>query len=116
MRLPRMSTRGWMIAVGLIGLNLAAAIATSKCYPRPTPYLPVGYGGGGWYIQYSAEGRVEEGEVNLETGYKRRTRVWRLPPRPTLLQIWFPVIAGVGISLLTLGVAWRRFDLQGRTG
>ncbi|MBX6314881.1 MAG: hypothetical protein IRY99_18485 [Isosphaeraceae bacterium] len=107
MRRPCMlfTVRQMMIMVALVGLNLAGAIATSKYYPRP-PYLSVGYGNGRGFIYYKADGTILQGSGNAETGY-RLTRVIRRPPRPSLLQIWSPVLASVAITLGVLVVAVR---------
>ena len=97
-----------MIAVALIGLNLAAVVSTSAFYPRPRPPARVKIANGRGYVSYLVEGQVEYGRGNAETGY-RRTRVELLTPRPTLLRIWSPVIASAGASILVLGVAARRW-------
>jgi hypothetical protein len=94
-----------MIVVALVGLNLAGVIATSKFYPRPMPPLPVTVVDRNMYIRYHGDGGVEEGVYAPETGYRRRTRVRRIPPRPTLLRIWTPVIGGATITLLAVVVA-----------
>jgi hypothetical protein len=109
MRVPRVrfTVRRMMVLVALISLNLAAAISTSRFYPRPRPPVPVTIGNGRGYVSYRVDGLVEYGVGNAETGY-RRTRVMLPTRRPTLLRIWSPVVAGVGLSLLTLGLATRR--------
>ena len=108
MRRPRVrfTVQRMMVAVALVGLNLAAAVSTSGFYPRPRPPSPVLVGGRGGYVSTMTEGRVEYGVGDLETGY-RRTRVELLRPRPTLLRIWSPVIAGAAASILVLAVATR---------
>jgi hypothetical protein len=102
----RFTLRWMMVAVAIVGLNLAAAISTSRCYPRPRPPSPVMVGNGRGYVSYMSEGQVEYGVGNAETGY-RRTRVELLRPRPTLLRIWSPVIASVVASILVLTVATK---------
>ena len=104
MRQPRwkFTTRGLMLAMVLIGFNLAGARATWSCYPLPPTPHPIGYGGRGGYIQYRADGSVEEGIHNLETGYRRVVAVWP-SPHPGLLRIWSPFLTTLAITLLILG-------------
>jgi len=89
-----------MLAVALIGVNLAGAIATSRSYPRPAIPLPIGVGGKGAYVSTHPDGSSEYGEENLEIGYRRTTRVITRPPRATLLQICAPVIHSSALTLL----------------
>lgn len=94
----RLTVQRVMVLVALVALNLAAALATSKYYPRP-PQLSFGYGGGQGSIWYLSDGSVQLGSGNAE--FQLEHIVWRLLP-PTLLQIWSPVIAAAAITILVL--------------
>lgn len=117
MRRPRVriTVCGLMFAVALVGLNLAASIATSKHYPRKV-YLPViisngdehgrtMYYGDGSVIYY--EGDPFDNKMPLEDRPHVVVRPPR-PPPPSILRIWSPVIASGTVTLLALVVAWRR--------
>lgn len=102
-RNTQFSVRWAMIAVALIGLNLGAALATSRYYPRP-PQISVGYGGGQGSIWYLSDGSILLGSGNAEFQLEHVVR--RLPPL-TLLQIWSPVIAAAAVTVLVLILASR---------
>ncbi len=112
MRCPRVlfTTRGMMITVALVGLNLAGAIATSKYYPRKY-ILQVSSTSRGRLYTTMLDGSVIEEEWNPRVGVPpgSRPRVVQPPnPPPTLLRIWTPVIAAATITLLILMGASRR--------
>jgi hypothetical protein len=118
MRRPRarLTVRWMMIAVALVGLNLAGAIAISRFYAQAVPTtvpvpLPHTVQAGGRFITYHADGSITTVSGNLEdpTPLKDRPSTLLKPPTRRLplphLRIWFPVIASVTISLLVIGVA-----------
>jgi hypothetical protein len=102
------NVRSLLVAVAMVGVNLAGAIATSKYYPRSHFHV----GGGGWgsafffrdqygliytyVLTYDARGRA----------LYRLKEVVREPLPPTLLHIWAPVMASVSITLLVLAGSW----------
>jgi hypothetical protein len=94
-----------LIAMALLGLNLAGARATSRYY-HTKPYLPVTIGNGRGYLSHKVGGIVEIGEGNAETGY-RRTRIVRRLSLASLVGIWWPVTVSAAITLLVLVVARR---------
>jgi hypothetical protein len=108
MRRPRLrfKVRGLMLAVVLVGLNLAAVRETSRFYPRPRLPMPIGYGNGRGAVFYGDD-RITYYKGNAETGYSVTRVEFRPPRRPSLLRIWAPVAASVGISLMTLVLAWK---------
>jgi hypothetical protein len=98
----RFTTRSLMLVTLLAGLNLGAALATSRHFPRPSPirvavnnesaptiFLPDEDG-----IGYVYRGDMKRG--------RRIAAVRREPLPPTLLEIWSPVMFSVSISLLIL--------------
>jgi hypothetical protein len=98
--------RSMMIAVALVGLNLAAAIATWNGLPREQTHK-ISSGPRVW-PPHDVDGpvsvRFDLG--NLETG-ERLVRVVRRR-RPTLVEIWSPAIASVSITLIVLHTLWRQ--------
>jgi hypothetical protein len=95
-----------MIGVALVDLNLGAALATSKYYPRRT-IASVRIWSGQRSVTIKPDGSTDYGAGNFETGYRRTLVVWRpLPPR--LLQVWSPLIASVACTLLVVLVPWWR--------
>ena len=134
----RFTLRSLMIAVALVGINIAGAIATAKHYPsqsnsgrgssdRPrrqsisksTAFI-ISKEGRGWsrgssFIFSRADGTIEIGRRRYGT---RRTDIKRIvlpPPPPTLLQIWSPLIASILVTILVLVVACERPALQHRS-
>jgi hypothetical protein len=105
----RFRVRSLIIAVALVGLNLAGAMATSRYYPRrqPRPIGPIIGSNRGYTAHYSDSSRVF---VDDGRGGFRLLRIERhSPPPPSLLQIWSPVIASASITLLIL-IAWRAIE------
>lgn len=126
----RLTVRGLGIAVALIALNLAGAIATARSYPRPI-FLPVLVNKHGDGLQLIREGdgayaisnrrvagglcvdrtdgsrTLYAGDINDPRPLEHRPHLVIRPPRPTLLRIWAPVLAGASITLLTLTLALR---------
>jgi hypothetical protein len=105
MQLPRvrLTVRSLIIAVALVGINLAAAIVTSNYYLRKQPHIVSAFGNGNRFVASFSDGSVRVGEGDLGTGKYRFTRIEPPPPPPpSLLQIWSPVIASVSITLLAL--------------
>lgn len=94
-----------LIAVALVALNLAAAVATSRHYPRKhaTPHRGVA---GGSFLLFDGEAtRQIYDPVDIELGKPieyRLTRVIIHPRRPSLLAIWSPILASASITLLVL--------------
>jgi len=82
-------------------------MTTSKHYPRAPGSLPTGCGDGGWCIQCNADGSVEYILEDFGTGFRRTTRTKRRSPMPTLLDVWWPVLASTAISLLVLFIVLR---------
>jgi hypothetical protein len=104
-RLPRLqfSVRAILVAILLVGLNIAAARATLGYYPRQ----PV-VGGRHWnFFGYIHTGTRPDGsEVKYWVGpndnifHLKNPHMIR-PPRTTLLRIWSPVMGSIAVSLLT---------------
>jgi hypothetical protein len=97
--------RQMMVAVLLAALNLSAALATSKHYPRP---VLSGKGHGGAYV--TTMNRPDGSLVVYKgMGFGPFTDPHMvIQPRPTLLRIWSPVVGSVAISLAAVGVALSR--------
>lgn len=97
----RLSVRGAIVAVALVALNLAAALAAARHYPRPAlPFYP--------YMNTTVI--APDGSIFLydhEAPPGKPPRLLR-PPRPTLLKIWSPVAASAAFTLLVLFIALRR--------
>jgi hypothetical protein len=95
-----------MLVVVLVGLNLAAVRETSRFYPRPQLPMRTISGNGRGAIAYEND-KITYFKGNAETGYTV-TGVEFLPPRrPSLMRIWAPVAASIGVSLMTLALAWK---------
>jgi hypothetical protein len=88
-----------LILVALAALNIRAGIETASHYPRPKATLF--YVGEGRGIPSSAKPRVMRFDM------------------PSLPQVWFPVIASGGFTLLVLLITFRgsigRFGLPFRS-
>ncbi len=93
MRFPRLdcTTRGLMIAVILIGVNLAAALGTWECYPRPDTFPRFAGSRRHW--------------ANAPSAF-----LWP-SPNPSLLRVWSPVITSLSISLAALWYLYSRKSL-----
>jgi|GEM_PF-3852291 len=102
-------TLGWvMLGIVLIALNLTAAHAVSRYYPRSTPPftpLQVRYGNGRGLALYRPNGSILLMK-DVKIGYQLTHRVWPIPS-PTTLQIWSPLIASLAISVLVLALMSR---------
>ena len=105
----RFTVRRMMVAVALVGLNLAGADATCGAWP-PT-HLSMSYGNGRGITHFHADGRVVVGEGNAETGYRRMRTV--RPSRPSLARVCAPACAAVAITLMALVLApqWPRVSV-----
>ncbi len=109
--LPRLqfSVRAILVAILLVGLNIAAARATLGHYPRP----PVGghHSNFGGYISrsYLPDGSEVEYWVgpNDNIFHLKNPHMIR-PPRTTLLRIWSPVTGSIAGSLLIIVVMMSR--------
>ncbi|MGP0064669.1 MAG: hypothetical protein ACLQGP_13860 [Isosphaeraceae bacterium] len=115
-RLPqmRLTVRSSLIGVALVGLNLAAALATANAggdWPRRS--MVVG-GRTPGDVYRAVDGRDEYGVGCLYAGYfhttdgrgsVRLSEVWRAPLPATRLQVWSPVIASVSITVLVLALS-----------
>lgn len=114
MRLIRaLSTvRGLSIAIALIALNIAAAIRTSRDYPRPVVHPDMMIGNGRGFSIYHADGSVDVGVGNAETGW-HLTKKAAIPPRKTLLAIWAPVIGATSLTILVAAFAMRKQPSRG---
>lgn len=124
MRLPssRFTIRSALIGVALVGLNLAAALATANAggdWPQPRLMPPSRRGGDLCAVDGRDEygvGCLYNGPFNMSDGRGslRLTEVWRAPLPATPLQVWSPFIAGVSITVLVLVLSsWSR---SGRPG
>lgn len=91
-----------MLVVALAGLNAASAVRTLRAYPLPALPVPVFVGNGRGGIGYGSDGSVSHYAGNAETGYRLVHVEWPTP-RPTLLEIWTPLIASVAFSLVVVG-------------
>lgn len=130
----RFTTRSLMIAVALIGLNLAGAMATAKHYPkwsrqgressaRPHPQVFKNWGviltkegrgltqGRSFIFSYHS-GKTEIGRGRYGTGRQRIERIVLRPPPPNILQIWSPLVASTSLTILVLVVPWERRALS----
>lgn len=103
------SVRAVLAAIAIIAINLAAARATSRHYPRPRIFpttIAMGHqvfvnGEDGGYIVYKRD---------MRTGRRYDPQVIR-PPLPSLLRVWSPVIGSTTLTLVVLvllGVRRRR--------
>jgi hypothetical protein len=71
--------------------------------------LPAACRDGGWYIRYNLDGSVDYIQKDRGTGYRRTIRTeWRRPPLPTTLEVWFPVIASVTMSVIVASIVLRK--------
>ena len=105
-RLSRRQLGGLVIASALAGINIAGALA---CLPREPPRLlseTWGMAGEG-ELYYSDGTRLFYEGKGLGAQGNRVTRIIR-PKPPPFLQTWWPVIAGPSITVVVLGVIWRR--------
>lgn len=104
----RFKIRNLIIGVAMVALNLAGALAITR---------PKGDRGGemGWagniYLHFDQRaeygvGCYYRGPIRQTNGRAgaRLSEVCRVPPQPTLLQVWFPVIASSSVTLLLLAV------------
>jgi hypothetical protein len=103
MQMPRVriSLRLIMVAIALIVLNLQGAIATWKRHALPGPFLPITFME---HNRYSTQGRdfVESGD--WYDGSEHQTHVRYYPPKPTLLDVWSPVILSSALTLFVAAV------------
>jgi hypothetical protein len=97
------TTRLLIISVALVALNLAGVIGKSKYYPKPHFDEGVGWGDGRIMVQNGTNGDMYLSSGHFSTGF-RLERVLRVPPPPTRLQTWSPVIASVSVTLLVLAL------------
>jgi hypothetical protein len=103
----RFTIRSLIIAVALVGLNLAGGIATSRYYPRQ-PNVMEGWGYSPFRSFYG-DGTVEIGRRDNGSPGRTIERVVLRPFLPTTLQIWTPLIGSVCTTVLVLVVrGWRR--------
>ena len=92
-----------MVAAALIALNLAAATETWRSYPRPPLYhLAFSYSNSNSFTSNQPDGSTEDGAEDLETGYRRTMHIKTQPPRPTIIQIWSPIIVSGSLTVLAL--------------
>ncbi len=106
MRWPgvRLAVRSLLVAVALIGSNLAAVVAAWRYYPVET--TPVGgedYGSGAKWLLSDGSIHVHQ-RLDQRTGPRPMVRILyrRLPP--TAIQIWSPVLAAAAITILVISV------------
>ncbi|WP_161602231.1 hypothetical protein [Tautonia marina] len=102
---PRFTVLGMMLAIALIALDLAAASATHKAFPRRSS-LPVSIGNGRGMHAVNPDGSWFYARGNAERGY-RDPRMIR-PPMPTLARRLSPTVAGLSVSVIVLGLAAGR--------
>ena len=102
----RFSVRAVLALVVVAAVNLAAARATSRHYPRPRVWPTRSASGDRFFVN---------GEDGSHTVYMRDTHTGRLdaprvihPPRPTLLRVWSPVIASSAVTFAVLAIAILR--------
>jgi hypothetical protein len=105
-----------MVFFGIGGANFVAACTTSEYYPRlPYPFPPQ-CGPGGWsfrhYGDYYGEG-IRVYKLNEPFGPRRITHAVWDRPRPSLLEIWVPVLVAVPASALAAWLIARRHGRHG---
>ena len=119
----RLTLRGMMIAVALVGLNVAGGLATWRSIPE-RKFLPVtiGRGRGGHVDEWRGDGSHIRYEGGLEFDPRplssRPCVVIKPPdpPPPTPPSAWFPILASATTTLLVLAIAaWRSKTLRRRS-
>jgi hypothetical protein len=111
----RLTVRHAMIAVALVGLNLAGLIATVKSHPRPAPNRSLHYerraSAGVWRKDPSGIWllSVDEGDDRHPPGVIPPPK----GPKPTPLRIWSPLLASSTVTLAVL-IGTARFTLRRR--
>ena len=121
----RFTTRSLMLAVMLVGLNLAGALATFSYYPTQQLGLgeknnlsapTIGHTDEHGLTYTYRERRSERPGWRMSDPRRgwRMTELRRIPVPPTLLQIWSPIMASFSISLLIVLVPIGRTGLRRR--
>lgn len=107
MRHFQFTVRWMVISIAVIGLNLAAARAVSKQYPR-RPVVPFrtihtfGQSSIHRFGKFSIVNNEDGSTVYYKGDPRSKPQLHMLnPPNPTHLRIWSPVIASVTVSILT---------------
>jgi hypothetical protein len=104
----RFTIRSLIIAVAVVGTNLAGVIATSRYYPRQ-PNVARSKGYLKRYTSQYADGTIEIGRGQAGEPGRIIERVMLRPYTPTTQQVWSPVIASVCATILVLVVPrWGR--------
>lgn len=90
-----------ILTVALVGINLAAAIATSAHYPRERRF-PKTSGSWGETTDVDARGNISISWEDRRTKRSRLVRVVKYPPPPNLMAVWSPIVASASLSVLVL--------------
>ncbi len=99
----RLSIRSVLVAIALIGLNLAGAVVTSRFYPIEQIWVGADdYGRGApWF---HSDGSIDVRRTTPGTSQKPMVRILYRRPPLTTPQIWAPVLACAAITALAVAV------------
>ena len=103
--LPPRQIRTLLIVVALAGINLAGVFASPGMEQPRLLSATWGHDGGG-------EAYYSDGSRHISNAASwipwHVTRIEQPNPPPTFLQTWWPIMTSAGVTLLVLGMLWRR--------